>query len=175
MLARVTVDNDLPPYSPYELCTEVIRKRRQASDIRDFIAAEMWRERTELKLRMEESRRLRGLVLEELQRTSEEMNGSDSSIAAPCDPDAVTNLLGVVTEEDTSGREEVADDYVGYRTRGGVLVELDPEINNFDSPTSKRIRENLLARKRQEAEQRGSPMRIRPSSAVSIARTLFEG
>ncbi|KAF4745577.1 hypothetical protein FOZ63_027576, partial [Perkinsus olseni] len=31
--------------NPFELCSGVIRKRREAADIRDFIAAEMWREK----------------------------------------------------------------------------------------------------------------------------------
>ncbi|KAF4697405.1 hypothetical protein FOZ60_007491 [Perkinsus olseni] len=159
--------------NPFELCTGVIRKRREAADIRDFIAAEMWREKTELKLRREEGQRLRGLVVEELRRRSEETPKS-SRVVAECDaePSLAMSPPAIVAEESAVGSEEASDDHVGYRTKGGVLVELDPDINKFDSPDVRRARENPLERRKREAERRISSMRVRPSSAVSMARLV---
>ncbi|EER20630.1 hypothetical protein Pmar_PMAR004294 [Perkinsus marinus ATCC 50983] len=133
----------------------------------------MWQERTEVKLRMEESRRLRAVVVEELRRRPDEANRSEIEVER-FDPDAATSLLDATTEENESAEEETADDYVAYRTRGGVLVELDPDINRFGDPESKSILEDFVERKQREAEQwKRSPIQARPSSAVSIAMPLY--
>ncbi|KAF4699574.1 hypothetical protein FOZ62_007157, partial [Perkinsus olseni] len=122
--------------------------------------------KTELKLRREEGQRLRGLVVEELRRRSEETPKS-SRVVAKCDaePSLATNPPAVEAEESVAESEEASDDHVGYRTKGGVLVELDPDINKFDSPDVRRARENPLERRKREAERRISSTRVRPSSA----------
>ncbi|KAF4672457.1 hypothetical protein FOL46_008921 [Perkinsus olseni] len=167
---EASVDVISTDINPFELCSGVIRKRREAADIRDFFAAEMWREKTELKLRREEGQRLRGLVVEELRRRSEETPKS-SRVVAECDaePSLAMSPPAIMAEESAVGSEEASDDHVGYRTKGGVLVELDPDINKFDSPDVRRARENPLERRKREAERRISSMRDRPNSAVTMA------
>lgn len=122
---------------------------------------------------MEESRRLRAVVVEELRKRSDGANRNEIDVQR-FDPDAATSLLDATTEENESAEEEMADDYVAYRTRGGVLVELDPDINRFGDPGSKSIREYFVERKQPEAKQwKRSPIRARPSSAVSVAMLLY--
>ncbi|KAF4735033.1 hypothetical protein FOZ63_015193, partial [Perkinsus olseni] len=129
-------------------------------------------------LRREEGQRLRGLVVEELRRMSEETPGS-SRVVAECDaePSLATSPPAIVAEEGAVGSEEASDDHVGYRTKGGVLVELDPDINKFDSPdgvrSPARVSPTRIPRTppRSEKQQSWLPRGLRrPSSAVSSER-----
>ncbi|KAF4659379.1 hypothetical protein FOL47_007595, partial [Perkinsus chesapeaki] len=161
---------DFNSSSSYEICNEVILTRREQSDIREFIAKEMSREETDAKLRLAESRRLRGLVLEALGASANSTaEGQETAAGVDARPSTSPPEARFTAEE--GGPEMVggdAEDNVGRRTKGGVLVELDADIVGFGTPkANKGIRED-----RQDQRAIDGPRRIRPNSAATVSSPL---